>query len=256
MKRTPILLIALFAAACGDDKNAGNDGNGGGQKDAAENMTDAAVDAPPAPAMITLTGTATERTATMTNKVVGAKIQAFENSNETTPLAEATTNAQGNFTLVVNTGGVALNGFIKATKAGLKDTYLYPTGFIAGDLAMIPIQMLTQVNYDALSVLAQGNQLPGNGLIALQVLDGAALTSKPVAGAKVATNPAGSIVRYNLAGMPSATATETATDGVAYVFNVPPGVNVVVSASKSGTTFSPHNMKTIADQLTTTLVTP
>jgi hypothetical protein len=258
MKRTTILAFALpmFAlGACGDDNTPANGDANKGPKDA-PNQTDAAIDAPTAPAMITITGTATERQVNGTVKVNMAKIEAFENSNETTPVATAMTNAQGNFTLTVNTGGFALNGFIKATKTNLKDTYLYPTGFIAADLSGVPIQMVSPQNYDNLSVLGQGNQTPGNAVIALQVLDGAAITSTPVAGATVATDPAGSVVRYTAAGLPSPTATVTATDGVAFVFNVPPNINVSVSAQKSGSTFASHNMKSWPDALNTTLITP
>jgi hypothetical protein len=258
MKRTPILLIAFFGlAACGDDKKAGNNGgDAGGQNDAPEQMIDAAIDAPPAPAMITLTGTATERQLTMTLKVVGATIEAFENSNETTPLATATTNAQGNFTLVVNTGGVALNGFLKAKKAGLKDTYLYPTGFINSDLSMIPIQMISDSSLVLLNAACGDTQQATNALIALQVLDGTALTSKPVAGATVTSTPAGTSVHYTMNGTPSQTATVTGTDGVAFIFNVPANKNVVVNATKTGSTFASHNLKSWPDALTTTLITP
>src|SRR5262249_8875826 len=104
---------------------------------------DAAIDAPPAPAMITLTGIAAERTLTGPVPVAGATIAAFTNNNETNALASVTTASDGSFTLPILTGGFALDGFLKATKTGLVDTYLYPAGFVASDLDGIPVQMIS-----------------------------------------------------------------------------------------------------------------
>ena len=121
---------------------------------------------------------------------------------------------------------------------------------------MAPVNMIATGDYDVLSTIAQGNQLPGNGLIALVVVNGSAATSTPVAGATVSSNPAATVYRYNLNGLPNVNATSTAVDGVAYMFNVRPDVPVTVSAVKTGTTFKSHGLKAWPDQLTTTLVTP
>lgn len=249
-----ILTSALLGlVACGGDGSSSSDASVG-DDDAAP--ADARVDAPPAPPMITITGTALSRGIGAPAPVADATIQAFRDSDEATPIGMTTTNAQGNFTLVVSTGGVALEGFIKATKATFKDTYLYPPAPIAADTTA-PVNMIAANLYETLSTLAMGDQMAGNGLIALVVVDGASATSMPVAGATVSSNPAAGVYRYSGAnGFPTPTAAATATDGLAYMFNVRPNVPVTVSAMKAGTTFKSHGMKAWPDQLTTTLITP
>ena len=110
---------------------------------------------------------------------------------------------------------------------------------------------MTPSTYDLLSTVAQGNQQPGNALIALIVTDGAT----PVAGATVTSTPAPSVVRYNADDFPSSQATATADDGIAYLFNVPVGA-VTVSGDKPGLALKAHGLKAWPDQLTTTLVVP
>ena len=246
--------MAVVLFGCGDNLTLAIDGPPA-EPDAFVKL-DAAIDAPPAPATIMISGTATERTLGGNVRVAGATIAAFANANETTPLTTTVTNAQGNFVLVVTTGGLAISGFLKATKTGLKDTYLYPATFIADDLAMVPIQMVNAANYDALSTLAQGNQMNQNGLIALQVLDAPPPGGVPVEDATVTSIPAGTAVRYNSAqGLPDSIATNTHSDGVAYLFNVPVG-GVDVQAMKAGSTFSTTSLKTWPDALTTTFIQP
>lgn len=203
--------------------------------------------------MITITGTATEQRVGSPRPIADAMIAGFRNSDETTPLAMTTTNAQGEFTLVINTNGEAIDGYLKATKAGLKDTYLYPPAPVAADTTA-PIFMVTQGTFDTLKNVAGVPNQPGTGAIALVVVDGPTAQSSPVAGAMVSSTPAGTY-RYNMNGFPSSTATSTSTDGLGYVFNVPAG-QVTVSATKSGTTFVSHAVKARADELTTTLITP
>lgn len=247
--------LLLGLAACGSDGKSTPDSSGGGGDDAPP-PADARIDAPPAPPMITVTGTALSRGTSGSTPVADALIQIFRDTNESTPLAMTTTNAQGVFTLTVATGGVAVEGFLKATKATFKDTYLYPPGPIAADTTA-PVNMIATSLWDTLSTLAMGNQMDGNGLIALIVVDGSAATSMPVAGATVSSNPAATAVRYSGAlGLPSPQPTATATDGLAYLFNVRPNVPVTVSATKAGSTFKSHGLKAWPDNLTTTLITP
>lgn len=250
MRRT--FCLALVAIGCGDNGSAVIDA----AADAFEKL-DAGIDAPPAPITITLSGNVEQQTLQGRVPEVGALVAAFSNADETTPLASAISDNLGNFTMDVPTGGLAVSGFLKATKTNIKDSYLYPAGFIADDLAMIPILMVSAANYDALSTLAQGNQINTNGLIALQVIDAAPPAGMPVENATVSSVPAASVYRYNSPqGLPSSQATDTHTDGVAYMFNVPPNVPVDVSAAKVGSTFQTHGMKAWPDALTTTFIQP
>lgn len=256
-----LLSLSLFGlAACGGD-SGDSGGDDPGRPDAPrviDALPEPNVDAPPAPATIAITGTATQRTAGGSAVEADVTIAAFRNSDESTPIASATTDAQGNYTLTVDTGGVALQGYLKATKQGLKDTYLYPAAPIAAD-TVAPINMVSPGTYDVLFTLTgetRAAQPELEGLIALIVVDGPTAAATPIAGAKVSSAPEGAYHYNGNGGLPNSTATETAADGTAYIFHVPADVPVTVDAAKTGTTFKPHNIKAWGDQFTTTLVTP
>ena len=82
------------------------------------------VDTPSGSGMINNTGSAVERTAGGMMVVGGATIGAYQNGNDATPVATTMSAADGSFTLTVPATGGPLDGYLKATKAGLKDTYL------------------------------------------------------------------------------------------------------------------------------------
>ena len=264
--RLTILIAILGAAACGSShaSKAPDAPNGGGSDannttiDAPNQQVDASVDAPPAPATITISGTASAPGLGGTTMVAGVTVGAYRNSDPTTPVATATTNAQGAFTMTITTGGVAPDGYLKGTKTGYADTYLYPEAAITMDFTGVPLNMLTahgtqNSTWDTLNVIAQGSQTVGNGIIALEVLDAPLPTGNPVAGATVTTNPGASVYRYDNGGFPSSTATMTDADGRAYGFNEAPGAHSV-TAHKAGSTFKTHTVKAYADSLTTTFV--
>jgi hypothetical protein len=179
-------------------------------------------------------------------------IAAFANTDENTPVATATTDASGNYMLTIMTNGTALDGYLKATTSGYLDTYLYPPAPITADFSGASINMVTSNTFDLLAnTLCRANQTAANGTIAVEVVDAAGAT---VGGATVASTPAASTYCYNSNGLPSSAATATATDGVAYMFNVTG--QATVSAMKTGSTFASHGVKARAGALTTTLIGP
>jgi hypothetical protein len=249
------LISVGFVVGCGSDgKDKGNtDASVGNGPDAKQFL-----DAPPTMnAMITISGQATSRDTSGSAPQANVTIEAFRNSNENTPIATTTTDAQGNYSLTIQTNGEAVDGFLKATKTGFVTTYLYPPYPLMMDYANAPVLMVSPMTYDALCNLAQAGCARGDGigLIGLVVTDGA----NPVGGATVSSTPAANPIRYNaLVGtlvLPSTTATSTYTDGVAYLFNLPPG-QVTVSATKTGSQFASHGLKAWANELTTTVIVP
>lgn len=252
--RTLLVLVCAAVIGCGDDgggNHSTSDANNHGP-DAKEFR-----DAPPTNnATVMISGQVSERSQSGAVLVPGVTIEAYRNADETTPIATTTSDAQGNYTLVVQTMGESIDGFLKATKQGYKETYLYPPYPIAMDFGMASVIMVQPGTYDTLSNIASGNQQPGNALIGLVVTDG----TLPVAGATVSCDPpAGTPTRYNeMVGtfvLPTANAQATFTDGIAYMFNVTPG-HVTVSANKTGMTFASHGLKAWPDQLTTTVIVP
>jgi len=200
--------------------------------------------------MITISGTASSRGIGSTTPVPGLTVAAYKSSDMSTVIVMTTTDANGNYSLVVPTNGAPLDGYLKATGSGYVDTYLYPPAPLTADFSDASVNMLTSSTYSLVFTLSQVTQTPGTGLIALEVMDS---TMTTVAGATVSTNPAGTY-RYNgSSGTPDKTSTSTQSDGIAYVLNVPAG-SVTVSAAMSGATFKSHAVASVAGAFTTTII--
>ncbi|MEO7093838.1 MAG: hypothetical protein ABI175_11350 [Polyangiales bacterium] len=243
------LTLIVFVVACG--------GGNGGDANTDGNTSNADAkefhDAPPnVPAMIALSGETSERGLSGTSMVATVTLGAYKIGDETTPVAMATSDAQGKYTLDVPTNGLPFDGFVKASKSGYVDIYLYPASAWIADFTDGGINMLTPSNKDLLNNFASGGQTAGKGMVGLAVLDA---SGNPVAGATIAATPAGGTVRYTGSnGLPSSSATMTSADGVAFVFNAPE--NVTIAAVKSGLSFHAHAVKARADKFTTTSVAP
>ena len=230
--------ITTLLFACG-----GGGGNGDGNPD---------VDAPVAPMTITVSGTASSRGLGGTTPVDAATIGAYRNTDEATAVATAMTDAQGNFSITLDTGGMALVGYLKATKNGFATTYVYSPDPLAANTTGIPVNMLTTSTYDTLYTITQVSQMANTGTVAVIVRDAAMM---PVAGATVSSTPAATYKYNGNNGLPTANATATNADGTGYMMNATPGA-ITVTASKSGSTFRSFPVKAFADSLTTTLVVP
>lgn len=225
-----LLAAALLFGACGDD--------GGG------------ADASNVPAMITISGTATARSLS-SMMLSGVVVSAYRTGNDT-PVAMTTTDAQGNYSLVVPTNGQALDGYLKGTLATYLDTYLYPPAPVSADFDGASMNMITPGTLSLLAnTLCGANQETTNGVIAAIVIDAAEM---PVIGATVSSSPAANKVCYNAGGTPNRDATATDDDGLAYMFNVTG--QATVSAAKAGSTFMSHGVNARGGAFTTTLIQP
>lgn len=165
-------------------------------------------------------------------------------------LAVDTSDAGGLYLLTVATGGVPLNGYVRVQKGGYITTYGYPAVPLVAS-AIQNVLVPTSGEIDLLEFAADVTQAAGNGFIGVVVVDCA---GDPIQGATVSTNGGGT-VRYNSGSTPSPSATSTAADGVAYVFNVTPG-DVIVSATGGGHVLRAHTVNARADAVTLTEVMP
>lgn len=254
MKATLLLGLGLgFLGACGSSGGSKNPDAPGGIDDAPNMIADSPMmmpDAPPAPAMITISGQATARSLMGTAPVKNATIEAYKNSDQTTPVATTTTDMQGNFSLTISTGGVALDGYLKATASTYMDTYLYPPAPLTADFAGAAVNMLTPNNFSILSLtLCQSNQMTTEGAIAVEVVD---TTGTFVQGAKLASTPVAGTYCYDANGVPNSSATATDTDGVGFMFSITG--DAAVTATKTGATFKTHTVKARAGAFTTTII--
>ncbi|NVB84838.1 MAG: hypothetical protein HOV81_41090, partial [Kofleriaceae bacterium] len=243
----------VVVAACGNDNK---DGVLPKVDASADSFIDPYRDAPPTSTIeVTVSGRASEQSVSGSMPLTGVVITAYRNADDATPLAMTTTNGNGDYTITIQTMGESIDGYLKATRTGYVDTYLYPPYALTMDFSNASIIMVKPGTFDALSTLAQGNQQAGNGLVALVVTDGTA----PISGAVVTSTPTATPVRYNqqsgTVSFPSSTATSTYTDGIAYLFNAPPGL-LTVSATHPSMTLASHGLKVRADVLTTTVIVP
>jgi hypothetical protein len=233
MKRFACVLLLTSVVGCG----------GGG------NTTP--VDAAPVvPAHIMVTGTAKSAGAS-TTPLAGVAISAYQNADETTAVATATTDQSGNYTLDITTNGKVLDGYIKASIASYLDTYLYAPAPLAADYAGASMNLVTEATLELLSGSFCHHAITNAmGVVGLEAVDAAGTV---VAGAAFSGTPAPGAYCYNGAnGFPDSTVTVTGADGVGYMLDV--SGEVTVTATKSGVTFGSHKINTRIGSLTTTLV--
>lgn len=231
----PTLLLALLAA-CGDDG------------------TTATADAPFVPAMVTMQGVAKAYTATGTQPIEGVVITAHRTGDDDTVVLMTTTGADGSYSLTHDTGGLPIDGYLRATFPGYMTTYLIPPAPVIADFSGGTVAMLTPDIFDLMVNTFCGANQPATGKAAIAVitLDAA---QEPVAGATIASAPAAGKYCYNEGGYPSRNASATDVDGAAYFLNVEPG-DVRVSAMAPGITYPSHKVLARADVFTTTLFMP
>jgi len=210
------------------------------------------VDAPTVAATINISGTASERGVGSTTPVAGLTVAAYSSAAPSIVVTMTTTDGNGNYTLAIPTMGKPVDGFLKATKSGYLDTYLYPPAPLTADFTMASLNMLTPGNFDLLAGTLCGVTADNaKGTVALEVID---TSMQTVGGATVSSTPVNTKACYDQGGFPNKSATATDTDGVAVMFNIAAGP-VTVSASKSGLTFKSHTVNATAGAFTTTLVT-
>src|SRR5689334_10819877 len=127
-------LIFLFSA-CSSEPGHPSDPTVDAAVDTAADI-DASPDAPSSvPAMIAVSGTATQRTVGGTALAANVAIAAYRSTDETTALTSTTTAADGTYGLTLPTDHMPIDGFLEATKASDITTYLYPSAPLSADMA-------------------------------------------------------------------------------------------------------------------------
>jgi len=200
-----------------------------------------------APATIAINGQVTD--IVTHNAVSSAPVFAFR-TGDTTTLAADTTTTPGFYSLTISTRGTPVDGYVRVTESGHITTYAYPAQPITRD-TVDNISMVTPAEFSLLAAAAGITPQPGKGFIGVLVKD---CTGAAITGATVSTTPAATVL-YNVAGVPSSSATATASDGIAYVANVTAG-DVTVKASASGHTLRQHVVNARADVITLTEIRP
>ncbi len=162
-----------------------------------------------------------------------------------------TSSGTGAFALSVATGGDPLPYVLHSSAMDYWDTYAFPPRPLVADVSNAPIPMYTPANVSAAAALVSETQQGGNGVLLIRVLD---CDDQPIAGATISTD-SGETVYYTVNLLPTTSATTTSADGIAILFNVPPG-DVVVDAAIGGTSLREHTVEVFADSATVTTVIP
>jgi hypothetical protein len=162
----------------------------------------------------------------------------------TGPVVMTTSDAAGAFTLEIPRPAPDA-GWVHARHVNYRDSYVDGGSPIASDISALQILLMTPGTFTGFTTLASVTPIAGDGMILVAVLDA---QGHVVAGASVSSSPGG-VVRYNAAGIPSSSATSTDADGLAYIFNLPPG-SVTVSAMAPGGILPSQTVTSHPDQLT------
>jgi hypothetical protein len=246
--RTYLSFALASLVACGGGGKATIDGPGTG-------IDAPKVDAPMVDVVlgptINISGVAETVAAGSMTAAKGVTVGAYL-EGATTPLVTTTTAADGSYTFAVPSVNGQVTGYIKGSLATYDDTYLYAPGPITTDQTMANIKLIKQGTIDALYELNGITEDPAKATVGLEVVDA---TQAVVAGAVVTATPAPSNILYTVGGLPSKSGTMTGADGLAYLANTPTGT-VSVGATKTGSTFTSHNIIVRANALTTTLIAP
>ncbi len=262
--------LAVLLAACGDD-DGGSDGSDQADAavniDAASSVPDASTgepDAMPAdlsclgnpvptdaPATVTLSGQVVAIDLGGQTPVEGAIVELRRASNDRIldDNKPGGTPADGAYSLTGRTRGTPLEAYLHSEADGLVTSRLYPPVAVFTDVPMVPLPMFDPIIIGFLSP----DQEADKGIIVLLVLD---CSGMPVAGATVMSTPeAGDIVYADDQGIPDDAATATGAAGLAYLINVPAGT-VTVNATAMGESFLGHDVASVPEEVTTTVVLP
>jgi hypothetical protein len=159
------------------------------------------------------------------------------------------TPADGTYSLSGRTRGNPLLAYVRSEAEGLVTTRLYPPIPVTTDVPGVPVPMFTPLVVNFLSP----DQEPENGIVLVIVLD---CSGMPVPGATVSSDPeAGDVVYADDTGVPDTGATSTGAQGLAFLINVPAGP-VMVNATSGGEDLLAHEVESVPDEVTTTIVLP
>jgi len=264
------LPLALLVACGDDDGGGGTDGSdhadAAANIDATPSIPDAAgePDAMPAdlsclgnpvpadaPATVTLSGTVVSIDLTGQMPVEGAIVELRRASNDRIldDNKPGGTPADGSYSLTARTRGTPLEAYLHSTADGLVTSRLYPPLPVFLDVPMVPLPMFDPLIVNFLSP----DQEADKGIIVMLVLD---CTGTPIQGATVMSTPeAGDVVYSDDMGIPDQSATSTGAAGTAFLINVPAGT-VTVNATAMGESLLGHDVASVPDEVTTTVVLP
>jgi len=192
-----------------------------------------------APDPIVLTGTVTD--AGTNAKVVGATVNVLDASGNV--ISTTTTDAAGNWSFSLVTGGVPLSGHLSVSKTNYMTTYGYRARQLDRDFVNVPFFIATQATMMAIANSTSVTYDPTKATFTILSLD---CNFTPIAEATIATNPAGTL-RYFKGASLDQTATTTDISGRAIMFNVNSGTVTATAQTKNGIALRPATITASAN---------
>lgn len=118
------------------------------------------------PARIEIDGITAEQSSHARTPVVGATVSAYLVDHPEAPIATTTTNANGSFTLSLETHGVQPYVYLVATEPGHVDSYFDFAGSLDAD-TFATVDLLTPATHTAIYTAAGLSEVPGRGTLEL-----------------------------------------------------------------------------------------
>lgn len=222
-------LVLLAATGCSKILGIGDlHGPGAGPDAQGAPIDGAATDGPQVAASLQVTG----RIQIIQSQAIapGANISVvLLRLDDSSVIAETTSDVNGVYTLTVATGGAAVPGYVRASTPVMdpEDSILYFPGPLTADTTA-DILMATSTGIQALAAgcaATNANPQLSVGLATVMQAD-----HTPKAGLTLTTQPAPNGICYFNGPLPSPTQTQTSSSGQAIVFNIPPGAMTISAA--------------------------
>jgi hypothetical protein len=185
----------------------------------------------PASAAATVAITGKTMAAGIATTALGGVTLSFIDGSGAT-LASTSSAPSGTFTLRVPTNGVPVDGVVRLTSSGKKETVWIPPGPLA---ANINAGELTMFDAGALNLLGIGVGATIDQNKAQLFITTEDCVARPFSGATATVSPQAGVVRYIAGGNPSSTATSTDGTGTVFLGNLPPST-ATASGSMRGHT--------------------
>jgi hypothetical protein len=271
MGKLRLVVVSLLAfTACGDDSGGSTPQDGMGQD--SHSIDARVIDAPPEVAYdyscpttaptdiaqtVTVSGVSQQLSGSTAGATDGVVVSAYRISGGGDQLVDTqpATSTNGAFvTTQIATNGVALNGYLKGTKATYWTTYLYPSSPLAQSLTGVPMIMINDANVDFAELLAHVDQTAGNGIIGVALTD-CAQPPAQIPDATIEVYSGTTRVGDGTVDIGHVLSTVPEVQGLYLVTNVPPGP-VTVKATYYGHVFLENDVVSYADSLTTAQVKP
>ncbi|HEY5926063.1 MAG TPA: hypothetical protein VIV11_30465 [Kofleriaceae bacterium] len=186
---------------------------------------------PPTTAADPITIGGTTQTLTMNGAMPLAMVavDVFRSSSATAIASVTSDNAGAFMTGNIATGGTPVDGYVRGAKATFRTTYLYPPTVVATSLPGVPVILISNALFDALSAQIAPQDDANNGALLVLVTDCTVPQPSPIEGATLSVQQGGSDVGtvFDLGGLAPQAA------GTFFVFNVPDGATQVTASYNS-----------------------